>query len=154
MNEQGEDATEHPAGSFGAGPRDGTIDFARYSTEQLEELQFGIDRRAFPQNFANLSAELQRRAASGAAQPVTRIPEILITSRVLATGADAHSGHPAQPEQRSLAHHGFRRGNPRPILQYIRQEHRDILGKLRLRYRVSGLIKHNTHVLLVAGRNS
>jgi rhomboid protease GluP len=68
MNEQGEDATEHPAGSVGADPRDGTIEFARYSTEQLEELQFGIDRRAFPQNFANLSAELQRRAASGTAQ--------------------------------------------------------------------------------------
>src|SRR5215475_13285771 len=69
MNEKGGDATEHPAGSVGGDPRDGTIDFTRYSTEQLEELQFGIDRRAFPQNFANLSAELQRRAASGAAQP-------------------------------------------------------------------------------------
>jgi hypothetical protein len=68
MNEQGEDATEHPAGFVGVDPRDGTIDFTRYSTEQLEELQFGIDRRAFPQNLANLSAELERRAASGTAQ--------------------------------------------------------------------------------------
>src|SRR5215475_9275853 len=68
MNEQGGDATEHPAGSVGVDPRDGTIDFTRYSTEQLQELQFGIDRRAFPQNFANLTAELERRAASGTAQ--------------------------------------------------------------------------------------
>lgn len=68
MNEQGEDATEHRPDSVGVGSRDGTIDFTRYSTDQLEELQFGIDRRAFPQNFANLAAELERRAASGTAQ--------------------------------------------------------------------------------------
>src|ERR1700743_186028 len=68
MNEQGEDAIQHPAGSIGADPADGMICFARCPPEQLEELQFGIDRHAFPQTFANLSAELQRRAASGTAQ--------------------------------------------------------------------------------------
>ena len=44
-----------------ANPRDGLIDFSHYSLAQLEELQFGIDRRTAPRDHANLMAELERR---------------------------------------------------------------------------------------------
>ena len=42
-------------------PRDGLINFAEYSLAQLQELQFSVDRHAFPQNFNNLMAEIERR---------------------------------------------------------------------------------------------
>jgi membrane associated rhomboid family serine protease len=43
------------------GPRDGLIDFAPYSIEQLRELQHSIDRNAFPVNFGNLLAALKQK---------------------------------------------------------------------------------------------
>jgi len=49
--------------SLSANPRDGTIEFSSYSTAQLEDLKFAIDPRAFPQNYARLCAELERRRA-------------------------------------------------------------------------------------------
>ena len=53
--------------------RDGSIDFTRYSLEQLNDLRFTLDRNAFPANYANLLQELQRRA-SHAQQPQTAEP--------------------------------------------------------------------------------
>lgn len=41
--------------------RDGAMDFTRYSTGQLLDLQDTLDRNAFPLNFAALIAELDRR---------------------------------------------------------------------------------------------
>jgi membrane associated rhomboid family serine protease len=52
--------------------RDGSIDFSRYSVEQLSELQFTLDRSAFPLNYANLLAELARRTAA----PPAVTPEV------------------------------------------------------------------------------
>jgi len=52
-----------------ANPRDGLIDFSHYSLAQLEELQFGIDRRSAPRDHANLMAELERRRKE--ARPAT-----------------------------------------------------------------------------------
>lgn len=49
--------------------RDGTIDFSRYSTEQLIELRDSIDERAFPLNLAALLAELGRRNTSESDAP-------------------------------------------------------------------------------------
>jgi rhomboid protease GluP len=43
------------------GPRDGLIDFAPYSIEQLRELQHSIDSNAFPLNFGNLLAALKQK---------------------------------------------------------------------------------------------
>jgi membrane associated rhomboid family serine protease len=44
-------------------PRDGLINFAGYTFEQLRELQTGIDQRAFPQNYKHLldALELKER---------------------------------------------------------------------------------------------
>jgi len=58
MEEQGGHSAA-PASS--SRPRDGCIDFSGYSLAQLQELQDSVDRQAFPQNFANLLAELERR---------------------------------------------------------------------------------------------
>jgi hypothetical protein len=45
-------------------PRDGLIDFAPYSIEQLRELQYNIDSEAFPQNYRHLLAALRQKEAS------------------------------------------------------------------------------------------
>ena len=44
-----------------ANPRDGLIDFDRYSIEQLRELQHSVDKHAFPLNFGNLLAALEQK---------------------------------------------------------------------------------------------
>jgi rhomboid protease GluP len=53
------------------GIRDGTIDFARYSSEQLQELRYTLNQSAFPLNYANLLAEIERRASQ---PPATESP--------------------------------------------------------------------------------
>ena len=42
-------------------PRDGDIDYARFTRAQLEDALARIDRREYPLNFANLTTELARR---------------------------------------------------------------------------------------------
>jgi len=60
-----EEARSEP--QSGINPRDGIIDFTRYSDAQLEELKYTIDPRTSPLSCAHLTAELERRAAAGAA---------------------------------------------------------------------------------------
>jgi rhomboid protease GluP len=48
-------------------PNDGSTDFRAYSLSQLQDLQRFIDRRAYPRNFANLTAEIERRLEETAA---------------------------------------------------------------------------------------
>jgi membrane associated rhomboid family serine protease len=50
-----------PSQSSTTGPRDGLIDFRSYSIEQLRELQFSVDKEAFPLNFSNLIAALRQK---------------------------------------------------------------------------------------------
>jgi membrane associated rhomboid family serine protease len=54
-----------------AAPRDGLINFALYSIDQLRELQHSIDKEAFPQNFENLLAALKAKE-EGTTQPVAQ----------------------------------------------------------------------------------
>ena len=79
----------------GAGIRDGAIDFAGYSTEQLNELRYTLNQTAFPLNYANLLAELERRATQGSsvepsttsiALPAEGVP------RTIGVGFTHHSG--------------------------------------------------------------
>lgn len=56
----GDRATSSPGDS-----RDGSINFARYSLEQLTELQHTFDRRTLPRIFDNLLSELERRRSAG-----------------------------------------------------------------------------------------
>jgi len=49
-------------------PGDGAIDFSGYSLSQLHDLRGLLDRAAFPQNFANLVAEIERREAAATAE--------------------------------------------------------------------------------------
>ena len=44
--------------------RDGAINFSDYSSEQLKELRYTLNQIAFPLNYANLLAEIERRAAT------------------------------------------------------------------------------------------
>jgi membrane associated rhomboid family serine protease len=50
-------------------PRDGLIDFAAYSIDQLRELQHSIDPHRNPQNFRNLVAALEQKEAPSNASP-------------------------------------------------------------------------------------
>jgi len=54
-------------------PNDGTIDFSGYTLQQLDDFRSTIDRNAFPQNYANLLGEIERRQAQEA-QPSTPEP--------------------------------------------------------------------------------
>lgn len=45
----------------GTNPRDGAIDFTKYSDAQLEELKYSVDPHTSPQDYAHLLAELERR---------------------------------------------------------------------------------------------
>jgi membrane associated rhomboid family serine protease len=44
--------------------RDGAINFSDYSSEQLKELRYTLNQIAFPLNYANLLAEIERRATT------------------------------------------------------------------------------------------
>lgn len=52
-------------GDIPVSPKDGHIDFSKYSTEQLHDLRHTIDGRSHPQNLRNLLAELSKREAAG-----------------------------------------------------------------------------------------
>jgi membrane associated rhomboid family serine protease len=67
------DVGGHSESSSGTNPRDGTIDFTRYSDAQLEELKYSIDARSSPLSYAHLTAELERRRAH-AAEPIPAVP--------------------------------------------------------------------------------
>ncbi|TLZ43444.1 MAG: rhomboid family intramembrane serine protease [Gammaproteobacteria bacterium] len=58
-----------PGSPSGANPRDGAIDFTRYSDAQLEELKYTIDPRSSPLSYAHLIAELERRRAQATEPP-------------------------------------------------------------------------------------
>lgn len=57
-----------PSHSSPGSPRDGLIEFGSYSLEQLRELQYSIDKDAFPRNFSNLLAALKRKEEEQATQ--------------------------------------------------------------------------------------
>jgi membrane associated rhomboid family serine protease len=67
MEQQQDASGERPSPGQVDEIRDGSIDFTRYSLEQLHELRFALNKSAFPVSFANLLAELERRAAEPAA---------------------------------------------------------------------------------------
>jgi membrane associated rhomboid family serine protease len=50
-------------------PADGALDFSGFSTAQLRDLEYAIDRQAYPLNYHNLQLELQRRGQEAAAAP-------------------------------------------------------------------------------------
>jgi membrane associated rhomboid family serine protease len=70
MDEDGAGKSELSHSST-ARPQDGRIDFLLYSIEQLRELQYSIDKNAFPQNFINLLAALKQKE-EGTTQPVAQ----------------------------------------------------------------------------------
>ncbi len=65
MGEEGEGDGARSAASAGQSGRvaDGGINFSAYTLAQLRELQYTIDAQAFPQNFRNLLAEIERRGS-------------------------------------------------------------------------------------------
>ena len=74
------------------GLRDGSIDFTRYSLEQLNELQFTLDKGTFPTNYANLLAELRRRSASQLGAPLQESPHDMPPQAVRFTTHDGLRG--------------------------------------------------------------
>jgi membrane associated rhomboid family serine protease len=69
MDDYGVDTTG-PSQPTQVDPRDGQINFAAYSIEQLRELQHSIDRNKNPQNFRNLVAALEQKEASSVTAPI------------------------------------------------------------------------------------
>jgi len=67
-----------------ANPRDGLIDFAPYSIEQLRELQHSIDPEAFPENLKRLLAALKEKEAPPAMQPL--LPGDAVAGRFTSRG--------------------------------------------------------------------
>jgi membrane associated rhomboid family serine protease len=62
-------ATDEASKPTKGNPRDGLIDFAPYSIEQLRELQHSIDPEAFPENYRHLLAALKNKEATIAQLP-------------------------------------------------------------------------------------
>jgi hypothetical protein len=62
MDDDGAD-TDEGSQPTKVNPRDGLIDFAPYSIEQLRELQYSIDPEVFPENFRHLLAALKQKEA-------------------------------------------------------------------------------------------
>jgi membrane associated rhomboid family serine protease len=60
MDENSADKSEYLE-TIPVDPRDGLINFASYSLEQLRELKGSIDSRAFPKNFSNLLSVLHEK---------------------------------------------------------------------------------------------
>ena len=56
------------------GPGDGDVDFSGYSLSQLHDLRRMLDRTAFPRNFANLTAEIERRNDAAIVSPPDAAP--------------------------------------------------------------------------------
>jgi membrane associated rhomboid family serine protease len=61
MDEPQEERLESNSGKHEARRADGAINFSSYSLAQLEELYDSIDAHLYPQNYANLRIELERR---------------------------------------------------------------------------------------------
>jgi hypothetical protein len=60
---------------------DGEIDYAKFSRDQLEDALTRIDRDDYPQNYANLRAELERRGPAAAREMPAADPPIPEPSR-------------------------------------------------------------------------
>ncbi|GFE90266.1 rhomboid family intramembrane serine protease [Steroidobacter agaridevorans] len=57
-------ANDTGPGGVPVSPKDGQIDFSKYSTEQLQDLRHTIDGWSHPQNLRNLLAELSKRESA------------------------------------------------------------------------------------------
>ena len=55
-------------------PADGALDFSGFSSAQLRDLEYTIDRQAYPLNYHNLKLELQRREQETGTPPRAQWP--------------------------------------------------------------------------------